>query len=175
MKKLSIVLLLVFGLALMTSAQEVWLGLGRVLVSSNGNAIAYETGFETNYNLGIRYKFDNNFAASITFTKDTSKIGKWLDRHNFIKATPVKYEYVKISPRVEYHFKHFYALFGAPIFTSPDKDIDTKIGLEAGFGSQYYFSEHFGIQAETKFCHLKDFLVPVANTLFCDVALIWKW
>lgn len=167
---------LVLFLSFTMYAQEVWIGIGRVLTTSNGNALTYETGFETNYNFGGRWLTnDGKFGLSITLTKDTAKIGQWLDKHNFIKTTTLKYEYTKVSPRFEYHFKHFYALIGTPFFFSPEKNVDTKIGIETGLGTQYYFSKHWGVQAETKFCHLKDFLVPVANTLFCDFALIYKW
>lgn len=172
-----------FGLVLVLVATtsfaqyEVSAGLGTLLTNTTGNAFQFESKFESNFNLQFRYNYNNNTAFSLTFNKDSFKFGKWLYNHNFVKHSEVfNYQYFKIAPTLEYYFnKNLFVLLGLPVFSSSNKGIKTKVGLEAGLGIKYFLTKHWGLQTETKYCYVKDFIVPVANVVFWDFSIVYRF
>lgn len=174
--KISLFLVLCFIFSLFAMAQnEVSISVGRLLTSSNGNALKYSTTFETNTSVAFRHYFTDKIAISSSVTTDTVKVEKFLLKHNFIDTYSNNYQYTKVAINTEYHFKHLYLTAGIPIFFSPNKNINTKAGIEFGVGAKYMLTKHFGINTQATYCYLKDFIVPIANVVFANVSVIYRF
>lgn len=171
-------IILLVGLLLICSSmfsQEISLSVGRIMTSANGNAINYDVGYETNYTLRGRYFLNDKLAVAGSVTRDTVKVANWLEKHNFLTVGNNNVQYTKASLGLEYHFNSFYIYGAVPMFMSSNKSIDSKIGIEAGLGYRYFFNKHWGVGVSVSYCYVEDFIVPVANVIFSDVGVIYKW
>lgn len=165
MKRVLLICLLLLALPVFAQV-DAYLGVGRLLTSTEGNAVQYSNDFETNYNLGVRYQTGTKLSFNLNVMRDTARIGEYLLVHNYIEKAPVaKYQYTKIRPSVEYWFGDMYVFGGLPVFISPNDGIDTKLGVEAGAGIRHKLYKKAFWQTEASFIHVQDFIVPVANMI----------
>jgi hypothetical protein len=176
MRKVILLLVLLFVAMPAFSQVDAYLGVGRMLTSTEGNAVRYSNDFETNYNLGARWYATEKLSLNLNVMRDTARIGEYLFDHNYITKAPVaEYAYTKIRPSVEYWFGDLYVFAGLPVFVSPSKDIASKMGYEAGAGIKHKLYKSSFWQSEASFIHVQDFIVPVANTVNLSFMVGYSW
>ena len=171
MKRTVLLLVLLFASLSAFSQVEVYLGAGKLLTSSSGNAFIYKAEYETNYNAGVRFWASPKFSFNLNLMRDTAKIGEWAYEHNFIEKLPVHaYNYTAIGTGVEWWpVENAYVFLAPTYFTSPDKDIESKFGIAAGGGFHHRLYKSLTWQTELRYVHVQDFIVPVAN------GVIWSF
>jgi hypothetical protein len=178
MRKVCLILVALFLTCIGTFGQEAegYIGVGRMLTSTEGNAVRYSNDFETNYNLGARWYATEKFSLNLNVMRDTARIGEYLFNHNYITKAPVaKYQFTKIRPSIEYWFGDLYVFAGAPVFISPADNVDTKLGVEGGAGIKHKLYKSSFWQSEVAFIHVQDFIVPVANTVNLSFMVGYSW
>ena len=176
MRKALLLFVLLFASVTAFSQVDAYLGVGRLLTSTEGNAVTYSNDFETNYTVGVRYFAGEKLSFNLNVMRDTARVGEYLFDHNYITQAPVaKYQFTKIRPSVEYWFGDLYVFGGLPVFLSPADNVETKLGLEAGAGVKHKLYKSSFWQSEVSFIHVQDFIVPVANTVNWSFMVGYSW
>lgn len=156
---------------------EIYAGAGRLMTAGAGNALAYKAEYETNFQVGGRVFLSPRLSVNLNVTRDTVHLGEWLYTHKFIKTEGPEhaYQYTKVSPSIEYWFGDLYVFAGAPLLFSPNDDIESKIGIEAGAGVNHTLYKKLFWQTELRYIHCKDFIVPQANAVNLSFAIGYKF
>ena len=163
--------------AKLSDGLEIYLGAGKLMTSSSGNAFLYSQDFETSYHFTGRYFLGPTLSVASTVTRDTGRLGEWAEEHNFVDKKPATtYQYTAVGVAAEWWPTDDLYLFVAPTaFSSPNKDVESKLGVAAGAGVRYTLYKKMVWQTELRFLHVQDFLVPVANAVTWSFSLGWRF
>lgn len=178
MRRIAVLLVCLFALALPLAAQELWLGAGGLIIPESGNA-AYSTFHqEAQLSGGFFLPVGDRFALNFGLATDTVKAQEWLVEHNFSDGPVAVWSKRYYALDVEAHFlltpkasKCAVSVFaGGTAYRSGDL---TWGGYKAGLLTRYNLGKHLTVGGEVACRHsgagpYGDYTVP-------EVALRVGW
>jgi hypothetical protein len=161
---------------------QVYAGVGQLATATSGNAIAYQTDFQTNFHVGFRYFPTPKFALDATYIHDNVRVGKWLIEHNFgqlIQGPVQGYEYSALGIYAEY-WPIRTLTGGVFVFAGPQGFFGTgnqpsTMGVAAGVGAQYVLGGRFFLESKVTYWHVQNFLLPVANVYGASLSIGYQF
>ncbi|MEM5776942.1 MAG: hypothetical protein QXJ06_00650 [Candidatus Aenigmatarchaeota archaeon] len=147
------------------------IGIGKTMISQEGNLFKYSATFSTSFNVSLDYKFKSNYFLETKYTTDTTKLCNFLKEHNFISQYVETYNYKIYSFRMGLDKNNFMYFIGTNIFNSNKR---SKVGYDIGVKYYNRIYKNLYYYSEIRYIYVENFIKRVVNTISVELGLRYK-